>query len=280
MEVKLDKRYPLDVGVEQAWALLSDVSATASCMPGAQITEQVDATHYKGTVKSKVGPASMTFNGDIEVLALDASTRSLQLLGKGADKSGSSASMNLAAHVEAGDDASNSVLVGHATFVVSGKLAQFGSRLLVPVSDALLAQFAANFRKAADQVGAPVAGSANELNAASLAWTVLKGMARRKPKTDTTETMDIHVRNNTDAGRFEADVDGGVAACNYRREGDVVVFTHTEVPPQAEGQGVAAKLVEAALGWARTEGLRVKPECAYVAGYIQRHPETQDLLAG
>ena len=141
MEVKLDKKYPIEASVEQAWAVLSDVRATAACMPGAQITEQLDDTHYKGTVKSKVGPAVMVFNGDIEVLGLDPAARQLQMLGKGADKAGSSASMNLTAHVAPGETPGSCVLVGQAVITVSGKLAQFGSRLLVPVSDAMLQQF-------------------------------------------------------------------------------------------------------------------------------------------
>lgn len=188
MEVKLDKKYPLEVSVEQAWAVLSDIRATAACMPGAQITEQVDDTHYKGTVKSKVGPAVMVFNGDIEVLGLDPAARQLQMLGKGADKAGSSASMNLTAHVEPGATPATAHLVGLATITVSGKLAQFGSRLLVPVSDAMLAQFADNFRAAAAAV--PAAGTApaaemaaaaeaaprpvKELNALALMWIVIK----------------------------------------------------------------------------------------------------------
>ena len=189
MEVKLDKRYPVQASPEQAWAVLSDIRATAACMPGAAITEQIDATHFKGSVKSKVGPAVMTFGGDIEVLALDAVSKSMTMLGKGADKSGSSASMNLAAHVEPGDTPGSSVLVGVATIIVSGKLAQFGSRLLVPVSDAMLAQFAGNFNSAAAAVPAatpagetapPPAPAAapqpvQELNALALLWVVFKG---------------------------------------------------------------------------------------------------------
>jgi carbon monoxide dehydrogenase subunit G len=185
MEVKLDKKYPLEVSVDQAWAVLSDIHATAACMPGAQITEQVDDTHYKGTVKSKVGPAVMVFNGDIEVLGVDAAARQLQMLGKGADKAGSSASMNLTAHVEPGEGAAKSTLVGLATITVSGKLAQFGSRLLVPVSDAMLAQFADNFRAAAAAKAAPAGaeGAAapaaampvKELNALAIMWAVIKG---------------------------------------------------------------------------------------------------------
>jgi uncharacterized protein len=195
MEVKLEKRYPITANVAQAWAVLADIRATAACMPGAAITEQVDATHYKGTVKSKVGPAVMSFGGDIEVLALDAAKHSMQMLGKGSDKSGSSAAMNLTAHLEPGETPAACVLVGAATITVSGKLAQFGSRLLVPVSDAMLAQFAGNFQTAATaqpslttnsvpaEVAAPTAplaataaaaGSANELNALALMWTVFK----------------------------------------------------------------------------------------------------------
>jgi len=152
MEVKLEKRYPLNASVAQAWAVLSDIRATAACMPGATITEQIDDTHFKGTVKSKVGPATMNFGGDIEVLALDPATYSMQMLGKGADRSGSSASMNLSSQIVPGETPGTSVLVGMATVVVSGKLAQFGSRLLVPVSEAILGQFAGHFQTAAQAV--------------------------------------------------------------------------------------------------------------------------------
>ena len=207
MEVKLDKRYPINATPEQAWTVLADIRAVAGCMPGAQITEQVDDTHYKGTVKSKIGPAVMSFGGEIDVQGLDAGTRSLKMMAKGADKAGSSASMQLTAKLEPGDSPVSSTLVGQATIVVSGKLAQFGSRLLVPVSDAMLAQFAANFQAAAaavpaatqqdlllgettairmvqgSQAPAPLPASesvrplpppAKELNALGLMWTVMK----------------------------------------------------------------------------------------------------------
>lgn len=169
MEVTLDKKYPLDVSIEQAWAVLGDIRATAACMPGAQITEQLDDTRYKGTVKSKVGPAVMSFGGDIEVLVIDVAARRLQMVGKGADKSGSSAAMNLTAHLEPGDAPGSCVLVGLAVVTVSGKLAQFGSRLLVPVSDAMLQQFAGNFRNAAAAVAvaAPAAAPAQAASAAA-----------------------------------------------------------------------------------------------------------------
>ena len=174
MEVKLDKRYPVAATPAQAWAVLSDIHAIAACMPGAAITEQLDATHYKGTVKSKIGPAVMSFGGDIEMQGLDETRRELKMLGKGADKAGSSASMQLTARLEEGETPGTTVLLGQATITVSGKLAQFGSRLLVPVSDAMLGQFADNFRAAALAVPlaepaaavAPVAPAAHGASAA------------------------------------------------------------------------------------------------------------------
>lgn len=166
MEVKLDKKYPVAATVEQAWTVLADVRATAACMPGAQITEQTDDTHYKGMVKSKVGPATMTFNGTIEVLELDAATRTLRMLGSGADKAGSSASMDLTARMVPAEGG-GSVLEGEAVVKVNGKLAQFGNRLLVPVADAMLAQFADRFRAAAAAVQATEAQAAAPADAAA-----------------------------------------------------------------------------------------------------------------
>ncbi len=68
------------------------------------------------------------------------------------------------------------------------------------------------------------------------------------------------------------------AVCSYRRVGDVLVLHHTEVPRALQGQGLAGELVQAVLDWARAEGLRVRPTCSYVAAYMRRHVETQDLL--
>jgi uncharacterized protein len=195
MEVKLEKRYPLEVDADRAWAVLRDVRQVAGCMPGAEITEQVDATHYKGTVKVKVGPANAAFGGDIEVRQLDEATRTLQMFGKGADRGGSSASMDLTATLEPGETATTSVLVGAATVIVNGKFAQFGGRMMVQVSDMLLAQFVDNFRTAAAALPAPAAAGApgattasaaatalpavpakaNEINGLALLWGLVKG---------------------------------------------------------------------------------------------------------
>jgi len=88
----------------------------------------------------------------------------------------------------------------------------------------------------------------------------------------------VDIRHNAATGRFEADVEGGVAHADYRMQGDVMRLVHTEVPQAAEGKGIAGQVVKAALDYARANRLRVQPMCTYVRSYMRRHPETHDLL--
>ncbi|MEY4765157.1 MAG: hypothetical protein RI907_1830 [Pseudomonadota bacterium] len=93
----------------------------------------------------------------------------------------------------------------------------------------------------------------------------------------TDAALDIH--HLPQRCRFEAVVEGLTCEVDYRLNAGVMVVTHTGVPRQLEGRGIAAAMVKHALNWARTEGLRVQPLCSYVAVYMRRHAEWQDLLA-
>ncbi|WP_416463693.1 GNAT family N-acetyltransferase [Sphingomonas sp. VDB2] len=87
------------------------------------------------------------------------------------------------------------------------------------------------------------------------------------------------VRNNEAEGRYELAVDGQLAIAAYDRREGALVFTHTQVPEALEGQGVGSRLVKDALADARAQNLKVVPLCEFVAAYIERHPQEQDLLA-
>ena len=89
----------------------------------------------------------------------------------------------------------------------------------------------------------------------------------------------MDVTDNPAQGRFELATEGGTAIAAYEREDGVVTFTHTEVPPEAEGQGVGGRLIAGALAQVRAEGLKIVPQCSFVRAYVERHPDTQDLLA-
>jgi predicted GNAT family acetyltransferase len=87
------------------------------------------------------------------------------------------------------------------------------------------------------------------------------------------------VINKEEAGRFELEAGGETAMAAYRREGDLIVFTHTEVPEPLEGKGIGSQLVKGALDQVRGEGLKILPLCTFVRHYVETHPETQDLVA-
>jgi hypothetical protein len=89
----------------------------------------------------------------------------------------------------------------------------------------------------------------------------------------------LAIEHLPERGRFQVVVDGLRCVCDYRLAGDVMVMTHTEVPDELAGRGIAAALVAQALRHAREHGLKVRPACSYVQAYLRRHPETNDLRA-
>lgn len=90
---------------------------------------------------------------------------------------------------------------------------------------------------------------------------------------------DGEIRNNLAASRYECTVDGHLSVADYELADGVMTITHTVVPPELRGRGIAEKLVRAALAEARASQRKVVPACSYVAVFIQRHAEFQDLVA-
>lgn len=205
MKVRLENSFALPAAADAAWALLQDIEGVTGCMPGARITERIDDRHYKGTVAVRIGPAAMSFRGEVEVMALEAERKTLRLVGKGTDATGSSgAAMDLTARVEA-VDAASCTLVGASEVSMSGKAAAFGARMMNSVAEQVFKQFAANFADrvqanpasppsaaAGESAGterapAPAAGAApaaapapeaKPLNALALAWAVIRDWLR------------------------------------------------------------------------------------------------------
>lgn len=92
-----------------------------------------------------------------------------------------------------------------------------------------------------------------------------------------------HVTVRTDPARnvYLALLDDGTEAggAYFRRRDGVVTFTHTEVSPELEGQGVGSALARGALDDVHSLGEKIVPRCPFVKAYVDRHPEYQDLLA-
>ena len=91
--------------------------------------------------------------------------------------------------------------------------------------------------------------------------------------------MTSPVRDNPALSRFELDAEGAEALAYYRLADGVMTFTHTETPQRLRGRGIASRLVQGALEAARARGLKVVARCSFVANYLARHPEFNDLKA-
>ena len=93
------------------------------------------------------------------------------------------------------------------------------------------------------------------------------------------DSAEVVVRDAPERDRYEAWVGERLAGfAEYSRQGDALVLIHTEVEPDFEGKGVAAALARTALDEARAAGLRVHPQCPFVARWIARHRDYLDLV--
>lgn len=92
------------------------------------------------------------------------------------------------------------------------------------------------------------------------------------------ELDQVHVTHNADERRFEYWVDGKLSKLDYILNGRNFVITHVGVQPELRGQGLAGKITQAGLEYARENSLRVIPMCSYAAAYIRRHPEYARLV--
>lgn len=90
---------------------------------------------------------------------------------------------------------------------------------------------------------------------------------------------ELVVIDNPAAARYEARLgEQVVGIAEYEREGDRIVFVHTEVDPNVEGRGVGSSLARGALDDARSRGLAVTVECPFIGAWIRRHSEYADLV--
>lgn len=86
------------------------------------------------------------------------------------------------------------------------------------------------------------------------------------------------VENNKSENRFQTEVDGFLAFIDYALNETTITLIHTEVPAELGGKGLGGKVVKAALDYARDQGLKVIPQCPFVAHYIEKHKEYEVLV--
>ena len=159
MEVTADKNFTVNAPVDKVWELLSDPSRVVVCVQGAQLTEIIDDKNFKGKISVKIGPVTSKFNGEGRFEKLDAQAKEMVLQGAGKDTGGKgSASMTMSVNLKEVDGATE--VTSSIKLSITGKLAQFGSRMIVAVNDKLIEQFVGKFREVAEGGGEPAAALA------------------------------------------------------------------------------------------------------------------------
>ena len=155
----LDHEFIVNVPVNDAWVILTDLERIAPCLPGAQLTE-VEGDTYRGQVKVKVGPIVAQFKGQASFVSRDDVAHTASLKGEGRDTTGKgNASAIITAQLTSVTPTSTKCTVV-TNLTISGKVAQFGRGALADVSDKLLAQFSENLNQLINSSPTPTVATA------------------------------------------------------------------------------------------------------------------------
>jgi predicted GNAT family acetyltransferase len=90
----------------------------------------------------------------------------------------------------------------------------------------------------------------------------------------------MDVVENAARNRFELSLDDGTAFVEYRRDGGLIVLEHTEVPSQFAGKGVGSRLARGVFDRLRASGGKAVVRCEFLQGWVAKHPEYADIVAG
>jgi len=152
----LEHTFTVPVGVDAAWAEFQDISSVAQCFPGAQVTS-VEGDTFNGTVKVKLGPIALVYNGTGTFTEKDEANHRLVVDARGKDRRGNGTAGATVTMTMTGQGGSTDVDV-HTDLTITGKPAQFGRGVMQDVSDKLLGQFVGCLEQRLGDVGsAPAA---------------------------------------------------------------------------------------------------------------------------
>ena len=190
MEVKAEKNLKLNQDPDMIWKCMIDPSFMVKSVPGAELTEQLDERNFKGKIRIKIGPVTAKFNGEAEFTKLEEADYELTMEGKGLDtsgKGGANMTMNikLSTLQEGGTEMQSSMSLS-----ITGRLAQFGARMIVAVNNKMFDQWATSFSELLNEQTSskdseeksnnqPDNGNVAEptpVKALPLAWAAIKGL--------------------------------------------------------------------------------------------------------
>ena len=168
--MEFDNSFEVPLPPAQAWAVLMDVRRIAPCMPGAELTEVVDDTTYKGKISVRLGPVALTFAGIVKFEEIDNANFSARVKANGNDAKGRG-SANAASTFKLKPAGSGSKVLVHTDLTLSGAVAQYGRGvgMIQATASALMNQFANHLKAHLAQSGAIAAPDAAAPASATIA---------------------------------------------------------------------------------------------------------------
>jgi|SRR5580704_8506452 carbon monoxide dehydrogenase subunit G len=155
--MEFDSSFEIPLAPDQAWPVLMDVARIAPCMPGAELTEIIDAQNYKGKISVRLGPVALAFAGRIQLEDIDNTKHSARVKAQGSDAKGRGAA-NAAATFKVEPKNAGSIVLIHTDLMLSGAVAQYGRGvgMIQATAAQIIKQFADNLRaQLAQQSAAP-----------------------------------------------------------------------------------------------------------------------------
>ena len=184
MEVKSDKKFDLNSDIDTVWNVLINPEKVIKCVPGAELTETIDENHLKGKVTIKIGPVTAKFNGDVEIEKREICNYELAMTGKGSDISGKGgAAMSMWLKLNALETGTE--VCCRMTVSITGRIAQFGGRMIEAVNNKMFEQFISNFTNMMEQENEDVSTAgrlreAEPVKASSLVGSVIVSELKKK----------------------------------------------------------------------------------------------------
>jgi hypothetical protein len=187
--VEIDNAFEVPVPIGEAWAILTDIEGIAPCMPGAELTEVVDGTSYKGKISVRLGPVALVFNGTARFEEIDEAGYRARVKASGRDSKGrGGADAMVVFHLE--PDGNGTKVLIHTDLQLSGSVAQYGrgASMISALAGQLIGQFADCLKATLAERDGPEAASpkpapAKPISAFDLGfrvlWDAIRGAVRR-----------------------------------------------------------------------------------------------------
>jgi uncharacterized protein len=142
VRVEIENQFEVAASPDRVYSFLLDVNRVVTCMPGAELSEVVDPTTFKGRVRIKVGPITVSYNGTARISERDDGARAATLQAEGRETTGpGSARATARMSVEGGENGMSTVRLV-TDYTVAGRIANFGRGVMEDVSKRLVSQMA------------------------------------------------------------------------------------------------------------------------------------------